>query len=119
MLERKTVTAYTDRETQLMRILYSEIVLRFKAQVKVRSAILRDSGLTLLSRNPMIPDQMILSDTALRHPGEELIRLAARLSALDEVAFAAPNFISQFRRSKLASNTPSSKQWHLRLIGAG
>jgi subtilisin family serine protease len=122
VLERKTITAYMDRETQLMRILYKEIVLRFKAQVpaKVRSAILRDSGLTLHIRNPMIPDQMILTDTALRHPGEELIRLAARLSALDEVAFAAPNFVSQFRRSAPSpSSTPSSKQWHLRLVGAG
>ena len=122
VLERKTITAYMDRETQLIRILYKEIVLRFKAKVpaKVRSAILRDSGLTLHIRNPMIPDQMILSDTALRHPGEELIRLAARLSALDEVAFAAPNFISQFRRSApTPSGTPSSKQWHLRLVGAG
>ncbi len=125
MLERKTITAYMDRETQLMRILYKEIVLRFKPQVpaKTRSAILRDSGLTVLLRNAMIPDQMILSDTALRHPGEELVRLAAHLSTLDEVAFAAPNFVSQFRRSASAasasSNMPSSKQWHLRLIGAG
>lgn len=125
MLERKTITAYMDRETQLMRILYKEIVLRFKPHVpaKTRSAILRDSGLTVLLRNAMIPDQMILSDTALRHPGEELVRLAAHLSTLDEVAFAAPNFVSQFRRSvpaaNASSNMPSSKQWHLRLVGAG
>lgn len=121
VLERKTITAYMDRETQLMRILYKEIVLRFKPQVpvKIRSAILRDSGLTLHSRNPMIPDQMILTDTAMRHPGEELVRLAARLATLDEVAFAAPNFVSQFRRSASSPNTPSSKQWHLRLVGAG
>ncbi|MEQ1766437.1 MAG: S8 family serine peptidase, partial [Methylotenera sp.] len=56
----------------------------------------------------------------MRHPGEELVRLAARLCTLDEVAFAAPNFVSQFRRSAPAAmGTPSSKQWHLRLIGAG
>lgn len=122
VLERKTITAYMDRESQLMRILYKEIVLRFEPQAsaKVRSAILRDSGLTLLARNPMIADQMILTDTAMRHPGEELVRLAARLSTLDEVAFAMPNFVSQFRRSASAAiGAPSSKQWHLRLIGAG
>ncbi len=121
VLDRKTITAYMDRETQLMRILYKEIVLRFKPEVsaKVRSAILRESGLTLRTRNPMIPDQMILTDVEMRHPGEELVRLAARLSTLDEVAFAAPNFISQFRRSApVAVGAPSSKQWHLRLIGA-
>lgn len=120
-LERKTITAYMDRETQLMRILYKEIVLRFKADVpqKRRTAILRESGLTLLARNPMIPEQMILTDTAMLHPGEELVRLAVRLSALDEVAFAAPNFVSQFRRNApAAAGAPSSKQWHLRLIGA-
>ena len=120
-LERKTITAYMDRETQLMRILYKEIVLRFKVDVpqKRRNAILRESGLTLRVRNPMIPEQLILSDTAMLHPGEELVRLAARLCALDEVAFAAPNFVSQFRRNApAAAGAPSSKQWHLRLIGA-
>ena len=120
-LERKTITAYMDRETQLMRILYKEIVLRFKTDVpqKRRTAILRESGLTLRARNPMIPEQMILTDTAMLHPGEALVRLAARLCALDEVAFATPNFVSQFRRdAPAAAGTPSSKQWHLRLIGA-
>ena len=122
VLERKTITAYMDRETRLMRILYKEIVLRFKPQAsaKVRSAILRDSGLTLRARNAIIPEQMILTDTGMRHPGEELVRLAARLCSLDEVAFAAPNFVSQFRRSAPeATRAPSSKQWHLRQIGAG
>lgn len=122
VLERKKITAYMDRESLLVRILYKEIVLRFKPQVplKTRNAILRDSGLTLLARNPSIPEQMILSDTAMLHPGEELVRLAAKLSMLDEVAFAAPNFVSQFRRNAPASaaRTPSSKQWHLRLVGA-
>jgi subtilisin family serine protease len=121
VLERKTITAYMDRETQLMRILYKEIVLRFKPQAsaKVRSAILRESGLTLRARNAIVTDQMILTDTGL-HPGEALVRLAARLCALDEVAFAAPNFVSQFRRSAPAAiGAPSSKQWHLRLVGAG
>jgi subtilisin family serine protease len=121
VLERKTITAYMDRESRLMRILYKEIVLRFKPQVpqKTRNAILRDSGLTLWARNPSIPEQMILSDTAMLHPGAELVRLAAKLSTLDEVAFAAPNFVSQFRRNAPATaHTPSSKQWHLRLVGA-
>ena len=122
VLERKTITAYMDRESRLMRILYKEVVLRFKPQVplKTRNAIIRDSGLTLHARNPSIPEQMILSDTAMLHPGEELVRLAAKLSMLDEVAFAAPNFVSQFRRNAPASaaRMPSSKQWHLRLVGA-
>ncbi len=122
VLERKTITAYMDRESRLMRILYKEIVLRFKPQVpqKTRNAIIRDSGLKLRVRNPSIPEQMILSDTAMVHPGEELVRLAAKLSTLDEVAFAVPNFVSQFRRNAPASaRTPSSKQWHLRLVDAG
>lgn len=122
VLERKTITAYMDRESRLMRILYKEIVLRFKPEVsaKLRNAILRDSGLTLRARNARIAEQMILSDAELRHPGEELVRLAARLSTLDEVAFAAPNFVSQFRRNAPATaRAPSSKQWHLRLVGAG
>lgn len=120
VLERKTITAYMDRETQLMRILYKEIVLRFKpgASQKACKAIIDECGLTLRSRNPMIAEQMILTDSQMKYPGEQLIRLAARLSTLDEVAFAAPNFVSQFRRNAAASRTPSSKQWHLRMVGA-
>lgn len=141
-LERMTITAYMDRETQLVRILYKEIVLRFRPQVPqaLREAIVRDSGLVVRARNPTVPEQMILSDVAMRHPGEALVRLAARLAALEEVAFAAPNFVSQFRRdvppaadtpptgarstgtrstSTPSTGMPSARQWHLRTVGAG
>lgn len=120
-LQRKTITAWLDRETRLMRILYKEIVLRFQPEVaqKTRAAILRDSGLKVRMRNPLVPDQYILSDDDHRYPGEALVKLAAQLSVLDEVAFAAPNFVSQFRRSLPATaSTPPAKQWHLRTIGA-
>lgn len=120
-LQRKTITAWLDRDTRLMRILYKEIVLRFHADTpqKTRAAILRDTGLKVRSRNPLVPDQYILSDDEHHHPGEALVKLAARLATLDEVAFAAPNFVSQFRRSLPATvSTPPAKQWHLRTIGA-
>lgn len=120
-LQRKTITAWLDRDTRLMRILYKEIVLRFHADApqKSRAAILRDTGLKVRSRNPLVPDQYILSDDEHHHPGEALVKLAARLATLDEVAFAAPNFVSQFRRSLPATvSTPPAKQWHLRTIGA-
>lgn len=121
VLGRKTISAYLDRETQLMRILYKQVVLRFKPGTpqKVRNAIIRESGLRLFAENPLAPGQVTLSDDAGLFPGEALVRLAAKLSALDEVAFAAPDFISQYRRSApAAAGTPSAKQWHLKLVGA-
>lgn len=121
VLERKTISAYLDADTRLMRILYKQIVLRFRAGTpqKLRNAIIRDSGLRLLAENPLAPGQVTLSDDAKLHPGEALVRLAAQLATLDEVAFATPDFISQYRRSlPAASGTPSTKQWHLKLIGA-
>ncbi len=121
VLERKTISAYLDAETQLMRILYKQIVLRFKPGTPqtLRNAIIRDSGLHLFAENPLAPDQVTLSDEARLHPGEALVRLAAQLATLDEVAFATPDFISQYRRSlPAATGNPSTKQWHLRLIGA-
>lgn len=121
VLERKTISAYLDAETQLMRILYKQIVLRFKPGTpqKLRNGIIRDSGLHLFAENPLAPGQVTLSDEAKLHPGEALVRLAAQLATLDEVAFATPDFISQYRRSApAASGNPSTKQWHLRLIGA-
>lgn len=121
VLERKTISAYLDAETQLMRILYKQIVLRFKPGTPqtLRNAIIRDSGLHLFAENPLAPGQVTLSDEARLHPGEALVRLAAQLATLDEVAFATPDFISQYRRSlPAATGNPSTKQWHLRLIGA-
>lgn len=121
VLERKTISAYLDVETQLMRILYKQIVLRFKPGTPqtLRNAIIRDSGLHLFAENPLAPGQVTLSDEARLHPGEALVRLAAQLATLDEVAFATPDFISQYRRSlPAATGNPSTKQWHLRLIGA-
>ena len=121
VLERKTISAYLDADTRLMRILYKQIVLRFRAGTpqKLRNAIIRDSGLRLLAENPLAPGQVTLSDDAKLHPGEALVRLAAQLATLDEVAFATPDFISQYRRSlPAAGGTPSTKQWHLKLIGA-
>ncbi len=121
VLERKTISAYLDAETQLMRILYKQIVLRFKPGTpqKLRNGIIRDSGLRLFAENPLAPGQVTLSDDAKLHPGEALVRLAAQLATLDEVAFATPDFISQYRRSApAASGNPSTKQWHLRLVGA-
>jgi len=121
VLERKTISAYLDADTRLMRILYKQIVLRFRAGTpqKLRNAIIRDSGLRLLCENPLAPGQVTLSDDAKLHPGEALVRLAAQLATLDEVAFATPDFISQYRRSlPAAGGAPSTKQWHLKLIGA-
>jgi len=121
VLERKTISAYLDADTRLMRILYKQIVLRFRAGTpqKLRNAIIRDSGLRLLAENPLAPGQVTLSDDAKLHPGEALVRLAAQLATLDEVAFATPDFISQYRRSlPAAGGAPSTKQWHLKLIGA-
>jgi len=121
VLERKTISAYLDAETQLMRILYKQIVLRFKPGTpqKLRNGIIRDSGLHLFAENPLAPGQVTLSDEAKLYPGEALVRLAAQLATLDEVAFATPDFISQYRRSMpAATGNPSTKQWHLRLIGA-
>lgn len=121
VLERKTISAYLDAETQLMRILYKQIVLRFKPGTPqtLRNAIIRDSGLHLFAENALAPGQVTLSDESRLHPGEALVRLAAQLATLDEVAFATPDFISQYRRSlPAATGNPSTKQWHLRLIGA-
>jgi len=121
-LARKTISAWRDRDSGLLRLLYKEIVIRFKPGVaqKVRNAIVRESGLSVSARNPLAPDQWILSDRAGVYPGEALVRLAARMAALDEVLFATPNFVSQYRRvlPPAAPRPPSSKQWHLRIVGA-
>jgi subtilisin family serine protease len=121
VLERKHIAAFEDGDSQLLRLLYREIVLRFLPATsrKRRAAILRERGLEVRRTNPLIPDQVVAYDTGHARPAEELVEVALALGDLDEVAFATPNFVSQYlRRSPAAAGTPSTAQWHLRLVNA-
>ena len=110
---RRAPTVYRDAATQLLRCVYREIVVQFKTHVPAarRRAHLGDLGLEIV-RSGFSPYQLIVRDPLDRHQGDDLIQLAnALVEREDDVVYAAPNFVSEFRRT--APPVIPVTQWHL------
>jgi subtilisin family serine protease len=111
--------AFRETTTGLVRLVYREVVIRFKYGVakKTRDNILNERGFKIRRENPFIAEQVIVYDPERKHAGEQLVELANKWSELDDVVFAAPNFVSQYRRH--ASPKIPAAQWHLHNLGNG
>ncbi len=121
LLARKPIAVYEDSDSGLLRIQYREVVVRFKPDTSTRrrAEILGASGLTLRSRNALVPDQIVAYDAERRQTGDDLVRAAAHLAESEGVAFATPNFVSQYQRgARHGGGRPPRSQWHLPLVGA-
>ena len=112
-------TAFREADTGLLHVVYREVVIRFRhgTPEKKRRAILKQHGFELREVNSFIKDQVIVYDPERKHSGEQLIEVANEWAEMEEVTFAAPNFISQFRRQQPPSIR--SEEWHLRNAGTG
>jgi subtilisin family serine protease len=110
---------FREAHSGFMHVVYREIVIRFRHGVakRVRQSILRKYGLEVRRGNPFVPDQVIIYDKARRHSGEKLLEASNDLAEMEEVIFAAPNFVSQFQRH--APPSVRAEEWHLRNTGAG
>jgi len=122
LVAKKDLSAFEDTESGLLRLLYREVMVRFRpgtARVK-REAIVRKFGLAVRARHPLVDDQVVLYEQNHRRSGAELVDVALEMAQLDEVAFATPNFVSQYRRKRQAKAAASisSAQWHLKTVGA-
>ena len=87
-----------DKESQLMLILTDEITVRFRSRVpqkQLKSAEER-YGFTVARQNEFVPNQFILK--VAQPEGLHTLNVANELDATDEVEFATPNFISEYRR---------------------
>ena len=87
-----------DAETGLLRILTDEITVRFKPHVPVtrRAEIQRKLGVRTLRRNEFVPDQRVVR--VARPVGLKTLTVARALDRSPDVEYAAPNYISQYRR---------------------
>jgi len=110
---------FRDEASGALRIVYREIVVRFGRKVPqaTRRKILADRGLVVRRRNAYVRDQLVVYHPDRRYPGEELLEIANAWTALDEVVFATPNFVSQYWR--VALPRVSGAQWHLVNKGTG
>lgn len=108
---------FRERATGLLRTVYREVVLRFKPEVveRTRRAILKRHGLEIRRVNPFVPDQIVAADATRRRFGADLLEIANDYAEMDEVRFATPNFVSEYRRQ--APPTIPVAQWHLRNLG--
>jgi subtilisin family serine protease len=113
------VAAFVDTETELLRTVYKEIVVRFKPGIseRKRAGLLRKHGFRVVRTNPFVPDQVVIEDPNGKRQGVDLVNVANAIRENDEeVRFATPNFVSQYRRE--AQLSIPSVQWHLRNTGA-
>jgi subtilisin family serine protease len=109
-------TAFRERDTGLVRTFKREIAIRFRAGTSepTQTRVLGRFGLALRRRNPFVADQLIAFDASRARTGDVLLEVANECAALDEVLFATPNFVSQYRRGRIA---PPAVQWHLENLG--
>jgi subtilisin family serine protease len=110
---------FRESSTGLLHVVYREVVIRFRhgTSEKKRRDILKSDGFHVRRTNPFIPDQVVVYDPQRKHTGEDLVEVANRWSEMDEVVFASPNFVSQFRRHEPPSILQA--EWHLRNQGVG
>ena len=87
-----------DKESQLLRILTDEITVRFKAAVpqRRRERVQRLFGVTVARQNEFVPDQYVVK--VPQTTGLKSLKIAQKLDKVAEVEFAAPNYISEYRR---------------------
>ncbi|MCP3959414.1 MAG: S8 family serine peptidase [bacterium] len=107
---------FRERATGLLRVVYREMVIRFKSKVTARQRrqILAKHGLKERSRNSFIRRQWVLYAES-RPDGPRLLEIVNEIAEMDEVVFATPNFVSEYRR-----NVPEIpvEQWHLKNTAA-
>jgi subtilisin family serine protease len=110
---------FRDEESGAIKVVYREIVVRFARGTPEarRRAILGALGFAVRRRNPYARDQVVVYHPRRKYGGQELVEIANRWTALDEVVFATPNFVSQYWRQAPSPAFPRA-QWHLENGGA-
>ena len=109
--------AFRDKDGAV-RVVYREAVVRFEPQATQaqRKALLDKFHLDVRARNTFHRDQVIVCDPRRTYIAERMCELANELTDSPEVAFAFPNFVSEFKR--MAVPTPRAQQWHLPVVKA-
>jgi subtilisin family serine protease len=113
-IDAQKVAPATFRDEQgKVRVVYREVIIRFEPGTSrsKRKAILDKFKLKIRARNSFVADQVIVYDPRRIHLAERMIDLANRLTEVDEIAFAFPNFVSEFRR--LGAQNVANGRWHL------
>jgi len=112
-------SVFVNPDTGAVRMAYREMVIRFESQTSARRQhqILRKYGLKIREGKPKVANQLTVYDPQRKIFGYGLIQTANACAAEDEVLFATPNFLSEFRRDSTPSRMPiAADLWHLDMI---
>jgi subtilisin family serine protease len=114
----KVRTAVFRDPSGALRVIYREVIIRFErsASESKRKALLAKFGLEIRKYNSFFARQIIAFDPKRKYVAEKMVELANKLTETDEVTFAFPNFISEFKRD--AAPTHHTEQWHLDTVQA-
>src|SRR5918994_1733729 len=92
------VPVWRDEESQLLQVLTDEVTVRFKRELpkKEREQVEKKFGFTIARQNEFVPNQFVVKVPISM--GVDVLKVANELDADDEVEFAAPNFVTEYKR---------------------
>lgn len=101
---------FRERETQLLRVVHKELVLHFEEGVSAaaQKKLLKSHDLEAVSTSEFSSRQFVVRCKQAKRLGAALVPLANELTELEEIVFATPNFVSEYRRDL------HKEQWHLK-----
>ncbi|HEX2086380.1 MAG TPA: S8 family serine peptidase [Solirubrobacteraceae bacterium] len=107
---------FRERTTGLVRLAHREVVIRFRPRLSAdqRRKLLKEHGLEQRRGNPLVRNQVVAVDRKREAPA--IVELCNDLIGSEEVVFATPNFVSEYRRNAMPA-APPRDQWHLRNLG--
>lgn len=116
--EKVEVAAFKDDESGAVRLVYREIIIRFepKAPARTRKKLLEKYELEQRFKSAFALHKILAFDPKRKYKAERMLDLANELTGEEEVAFAFPNFVSEFRRDAIPVIPPA--QWHLNTVKA-
>ena len=115
--DRVEVAVYQD-DTGKHRVIYREAIVQFEDGISLarRKALLAKYKLRVREVDEFDPLQVIVYDPRRKYIAEAMLELTNALTDTEEVKFAFPNFVSEFRRAAVPS--VHRGQWHIGAVGA-
>lgn len=111
--------AFREAASGLLHVVYREVVIRFAHGVaeRARRALLKKYGFEVREVNTFVEDQVTVYHPQRKYTPDKLLDVSNEIAETEEVIFASPNFVSEFRRS--APPSVRTEEWHLLNRGGG
>src|SRR5262245_10609561 len=115
--DRVEVATFCD-DTGKLRVVYREAIVRFEPGTPqaMRRAVPVKINLNGRARNSFVVDQLTVFDPRRTYIAERMVELANALTETEEIAFAFPNFVSEFKR--MGASRPHAEHWQLDIVEA-